>query len=61
MQALVKRRQDFITKWFYPCTDEILAGLGEMYVADERSRKNIDRYGEGLADFISRAIRGHSA
>lgn len=61
VQALVRRRQDFITKWFYTCTDEILAGLGEMYVADERFRKNIDRYGEGLAEFISRAIRAGTA
>lgn len=46
-----------ITKYFYPCSNEILAGLGKMYVADERFTKNIDRFGEGLADFISRAIQ----
>lgn len=57
VQTLVLRWRDFITERFYDCTDDILSGLGEMYVADERFRKNIDRYGEGLADFISRAIR----
>ncbi|MBQ8268454.1 MAG: TipAS antibiotic-recognition domain-containing protein, partial [Clostridia bacterium] len=35
---------------------EILAGLGKMYVADERFKKNIDKYGEGTAEFTSVAI-----
>ena len=33
-----------------------LAGLGKMYVADERFKKNIDKYGEGTAEFASEAI-----
>ena len=36
VQMLVKRLQTYITANYYTCTDEILAGLGEMYVADER-------------------------
>ena len=55
-QALVAKLQEHITKNYYTCTDEILAGLGEMYVADERFRKNIDKNGEGTAEFVSRAI-----
>ena len=56
MQSLVVKLQDFITKNYYTCTDEILAGLGKMYVADERFKKNIDKYGEGTAEFASEAI-----
>ena len=55
-QELVSELQQYITDNFYACTDEILAGLGRMYTADERFRQNIDRRGEGTADFISRAI-----
>ena len=33
-----------------------LAGLGKMYVADERFKKNIDKYGEGTAEFAADAI-----
>jgi len=55
-KALVAKLQEHITKNYYTCTDEILAGLGEMYVADERFRKNIDKNGEGTAEFVSRAI-----
>jgi len=55
-QALVKKLQDFITANFYVCTKEILAGLGQMYVADERFAKNIDKHTAGTAEFASRAI-----
>ena len=55
-QALVIKLQAHITANYYTCTDEILAGLGKMYVADERFKKNIDKYGEGTADFASEAI-----
>ena len=53
----VEKLQRCITDNFYTCTDEILAGLGEMYVADERFRKNIDKHGEGTAAYISKCIK----
>ena len=56
-QALVAKLQAHITENYYACTDEILAGLGKMYVADERFKKNIDKYGEGTAEFSSEGIR----
>ena len=55
-QALVAKLQAHITENYYTCTDEILAGLGKMYVADERFKKNIDKYGEGTAEFVTDAI-----
>ena len=55
-QALVAKLQAHITENYYICTDEILAGLGKMYVADERFKKNIDKYGEGTAEFAADAI-----
>ena len=55
-QALVKKLQEYITENYYTCTDEILAGLGQMYVADERFKENIDKYADGTAKFVSKAI-----
>ena len=55
-QALVAELQAYITANYYTCTDEILAGLGKMYVCDERFKKNIDKYGEGTAEFAAEAI-----
>ena len=55
-QSLVAKLQTHITANYYTCTDEILAGLGKMYIADERFKKNIDKYGEGTAEFVAEAI-----
>ena len=56
-QELVAKLQAHITANYYTCTDEILAGLGKMYVVDERFKKNIDKYGEGTAEFTAEGIR----
>ena len=55
-QALVAKLQAHITANYYTCTDEILLGLGKMYACDERFKKNIDKYGEGTAEFAADAI-----
>lgn len=56
VQALVARWQQHITHNYYDCTKEILAGLGQMYTADQRFTQNIDKTAPGLAAFISSAI-----
>ena len=56
-QALVAKLQAHITDNYYTCTDEILAGLGKMYVTDELFKKNIDKHGEGTAKFAAEGIR----
>ena len=58
-QSLVAKLQAHITANYYICTDEILAGLGKMYIADERFKKNIDKYGDGTAEFVAAAIEVH--
>ena len=55
-QSLVKILQSHITENYYHCTNEILAGLGQMYVADERFKNNIDKHADGTAEFICEAI-----
>ena len=56
-QDLVKALQSHITENYYTCTKEILFGLGQMYVTDERFKANIDKHGDGTAAFICEAIR----
>lgn len=56
VQSLVKKLQNHITENYYNCTNDILAGLGQMYVMDERFKNNIDKYAEGTAEFVSKAI-----
>ena len=59
-QAKVKELQAFITEHYYPCTDEILSGFGQMYAADERFKENIDGAGgSGTAAFVQKAIAAY--
>ncbi len=43
VQKKIQELQEYITDNYYVCTKEILSGLGEMYICDERFKKNIDR------------------
>ena len=56
VQSAVMTLQAYITEHFYTCTKEILAGLGQMYVADARFKANIDKHGAGTAVFTAAAI-----
>ena len=56
-QNLVKKLQDYISENYYHCTNEILLGLGYMYVMDERFKNNIDKCSNGTAEFVCEAIK----
>ena len=58
VQAQVKKLQDYITEHFYNCTNQILSGLGQMYVGGGEFTENIDSYGgKGTAEFVNKAIQ----
>ncbi len=60
VRAQVLALQAYITAHFYTCTDEILAGLGELYGAGGEITETIDQAGgAGTAAFASRAIAYH--
>lgn len=57
VQILVSQLQAHISDNYYTCSKEIFAGLGKLYVDDERFRRNInDTCGEGTAEFTAAAI-----
>ena len=60
VQKKISALQKFITDNYYVCTNEILSGLGEMYVCDEHFRSSIDKAGgDGTAGFVKQAIAVH--
>lgn len=62
VQEKIRMLQDFITQNFYNCTNEILSELGQLYVCDERFKKNIDKAGgKGTAEFVREAIQIYCA
>ncbi|GIP63465.1 MerR family transcriptional regulator [Virgibacillus pantothenticus] len=54
--------QKRIGEWFHLLNEigtyslDAFKGLGQMYVEDDRFRKNIDQFGEGLASFMRDAM-----
>jgi len=61
VRALVERARMHIDRWFYPCSREMHAALGQMYVDDPRFAANYEKVREGLAQFVRDAIVGASA
>ena len=57
VREMVVRWRELIGKRFYECSDEMLAGIGEMYMVDERFQKTLDAYGEGTAKLMSEAMK----
>ena len=55
-QQIAEKLQRHISKNYYNCTKEILRGLAQMYVGDERFRNNIDKHGKGTAEYAAKAI-----
>ncbi|RRN51350.1 MerR family transcriptional regulator [Streptococcus suis] len=57
VQKQVEVLKAYISENFYNCTNEILASLGQMYIAENRFTQFIDQVGgEGTATFVSQAI-----
>jgi len=56
VQELVERHRLGIENW-YPCSPEMHANLGRMYVEDARFTKHYDERREGLAQYVCDAIQ----
>ncbi|MGE5674470.1 MAG: TipAS antibiotic-recognition domain-containing protein, partial [Mycobacterium leprae] len=57
VQEWVRRWHQTINDRFYTCSLEVLRGLADMYVQDERFTANYDKVKPGLAQFWSDAMK----
>jgi hypothetical protein len=53
---LAEGHRQHISRWFYDCGHDIHRGLAEMYLADDRFRRNYDDVAPGLAQYLHGAI-----
>src|SRR3954447_12870989 len=60
MQVAEDHRQH-ISRWFYDCPPQLHAGLGRMYVEDERVAGTYEQTAPGLALFVSPAVQANAA
>lgn len=51
-----ERHRLHIDTWFYPCSRQMHAGLGEMYIQDERFTAYWNGFAAGLAPYVRDAI-----
>jgi DNA-binding transcriptional MerR regulator len=59
--AAAEEHRMHIDRWFYPCSREMHAGLGEMYVTDPRFTEFWDAIEPDLAPFVRDAFRANAA
>jgi DNA-binding transcriptional MerR regulator len=59
--ALAERARLAIDRAFYPCSREMHANLGRMYVADPRFAKHYEDRAPGLAQYVCDAILANEA
>jgi hypothetical protein len=60
MDIAEKHRQQ-ITRNFYDCPPDMHAGLGRMYVEDERFTAHYEQRAPGLAQYVSTAVQANAA
>ncbi|WP_199580085.1 MerR family transcriptional regulator [Blastococcus sp. TBT05-19] len=58
---LAEEHRQQISRNFYDCGYEMHAGLGRMYLEDERFTAYYERIAPGLAQFVSAAIQANAA
>ena len=56
VQAEMEAMYRFFNDNFAHYTPQAFAGLGQMYVCDERFTQNIDQFGQGLSAFLEKAM-----
>jgi DNA-binding transcriptional MerR regulator len=58
---LAEEHRQQINRNFYDCPPEMHAGLGRMYVEDERFTAHYEQIAPGLAQYVSTAVRANAA
>lgn len=57
----VERHRLLIDRWFYPCSREMHAALGNMYVTDPRFTATYEKIRPGMAQYMRDAIAANAA
>ncbi len=60
VMALAEEHRLSIERWFYPCSPAMHCNLADLYEADPRFARNIDKAGAGLTPFLAAAIRANA-
>lgn len=56
VQNICLELYDTLNKYAFDCSLEVFGIIGKTYYNNLEFRKNIDKFGEGLAEYISKSI-----
>lgn len=56
-EAMDRMFRHFNSNFGNKYTPEAFAGVGQLYITDERFTENVDKYGEGLSKFLAEAMK----
>lgn len=56
VQELCQEKLDIFNRYYYTCDRKFMGELSKMWLQDTRFQKNIDKYGEGLTEFMVAAF-----
>jgi DNA-binding transcriptional MerR regulator len=57
---VAEEHRQHISRWFYDCPPPMHAGLGRMYVEDERFTAHYEQVAPGLAQYVSTAVQANA-
>lgn len=57
-RSLVSQNREHVERWFYAVSPEMHRNLADFWQSDDRFRHNIDKYGEGLTDWLAGWLAG---
>jgi MerR family transcriptional regulator, thiopeptide resistance regulator len=58
---IAEQHRQQISRYFYDCPPQMHAGLGRMYVEDERFTAHYEKRAAGLAQYVSTAVQANAA
>jgi MerR family transcriptional regulator, thiopeptide resistance regulator len=59
--AIAERHRQHVERWFYPCSPAMHAGLGQMYIQDERFAAFYEGIRVGLTEYVRDAWQANAA
>ena len=59
-RALAEAYRLHVDRYYYPCSRGMYREVASMYVSDPRFRNNLDRFGDGVAAFLTTAAEANA-
>ena len=59
VQSKVEELYNYMNKYAFDCSVEVFSYIGKGYSQNPEFKNNIDKFGEGVAEYTSKAINSY--